>query len=284
VFLRELGDWVGMIPALAALAGAAFLWARSRDARLLRLTLGAAAIGAALFLRIQTPYIHHLDLVAPAIVVPIAGSLMLLFARAPRIALFAMAALGAVTLSPLAATLNTFGLAPIAGLPRAPRVDLDELERLKDWVDAHARPDVKVCGLGSSYTFSGQLIGELWQLRPEGDPSVSKLNVTMPDVDTVDGPPGAGLKDCAIIIVGDPVQTHLNPDYQQTVIVPSREMLTGQGIGAKVRRTGEVFHLEMDVSAVVFEHLAPLDDVDIAALQARWRAARTTLGFEERGR
>ena len=42
VFLRELGDWVGLIPALAALAGAALLWARSRDRRLLRLTLGGA--------------------------------------------------------------------------------------------------------------------------------------------------------------------------------------------------------------------------------------------------
>ena len=81
VFLRELGDWVGLIPALAALAGAAFLWTRSRDTRLLRLTLGAAAIAAALFLRIQTPYIHHLDLIAPAIVVPVAASLMLLFAQ-----------------------------------------------------------------------------------------------------------------------------------------------------------------------------------------------------------
>ena len=101
VFLRELGDWVGLIPALAALAGAAFLWARSRDKRLLRLTLGAAAIAAGLFLRIQTPYIHHLDLIAPAIVVPIAASLMLLFARAPRAALLGMAALGAITLSPL---------------------------------------------------------------------------------------------------------------------------------------------------------------------------------------
>ena len=86
VFLRELGDWVGLIPALAALAGAAFLWARSRDKRLLRLTLGGSAIAPRLFLRIQTPYIHHLDLIAPAIVVPIAASLMLLFANAPRLA------------------------------------------------------------------------------------------------------------------------------------------------------------------------------------------------------
>jgi hypothetical protein len=279
VFLHELGDWVGLIPALAALAGAAFLWARSRDTRLLRLTLGAAAIAGALFLRIQTPYIHHLDLITPAIVVPIAASLMLLFARAPRVALLGVAALGAITLSPFAAALNSAGLAPIAGLPRAPRVDLDELGRLKDWVDQRAQPDAEVCGLGSSYTFSGQLIGELWQLRPERGPSGPKLGVTMPDVDTVDGPPAAGLKDCAIIIVGDPIETHLDPNYQQTVIAPSREMLSGQGIGAKFRRTGEIFHLEKGVSAVVFERLAPLDDADIAALQARWRAARAALGF-----
>ena len=246
--------------------------------------LARLPLQASLFLRIQTPYIHHLDLIAPAIVVPIAASLMILFKQTPRIALLGVAALGAITLSPLAAALNPLGLAPIAGLPRAPRADLDELKRLKDWVDERARPDAKVCGLGSSYTFSGQLIGELWQLRPERSPSGSKLSVTMPDVDTVDGPPGASLKDCAIIIVGDPVQTHLDPDYQQTVIVPSREMLTGQGIGAKFRRTGEVFHLEKGVSAIVFERLAPLDDADIAALQARWRAARAALGFGERAR
>jgi hypothetical protein len=279
VLLRELGDCVGLVPALVALAAAAWLWTRSQDGRLLRLTLGAPVIAGALFLHVQTPYIHHLDLIAPAIVVPIAASLILLFARAPRAALFGVAALGAITLSPLAAALNPLGLAPIASLPRAPRADLDELGRLKDWVDGRARPDAKVCGLGSSYTFSGQLIGELWQLRPERGASRRDLGVTMPDVDTVEGPPSADLKDCAIMIVGDPVQTHLDPNYQQTVIVPSREMLTGQGIGAKFRRTGEVFHLEKGVSAVVFERLAPLDDADIATLRARWRAARAALGF-----
>jgi len=284
VFSRELADWVGLVPALAALGSAAFLWARSRDRRLLRLTLGSAGAAAALFLRIQTPYIHHLDLIAPAIAAPIAASLMLALARAPRAALLGLAGLSVLTLSPLAAALNPLGLAPIAGLPRAPRADLDELERLKDWVDQRARPDAKVCGLGSSYTFSGQLIDELWQLHPERETGPKpKTGVKMPDVDEVDGPPAAGLKDCAIIIVGDPVQTHLNPDHQQTVIAPSREMLTGQGIGAKFRRTGEVFHLEKGVSAVVFERIAPLDDADIAALQQRWRAARSALSFDESG-
>ena len=80
------------------------------------------------------------------------------------------------------------------------------------------------------------------------------------------------------------MQTHLDPDYQQTVIVPSREMLTGQGIGAKFRRTGEVFRLEKGVKAVVFERIAPLDESDIEALQDRWRAARAKLGFDRAGR
>ena len=285
VFLHQLGDWVGLLPALAALGGAALLWRRSADRRLLRLTLGSAAIAAALFLRIQTPYIHHLYLIAPAIAAPVAASLMLAFASRPRAALAALAALGAITLSPLAAALNPLALAPIAGLPRAPRADLDELERLKGWVDQRARLDARVCGLGSSYTFSGQLIGELWQLHPEREARFRpKTDVKTPDVDAVDGPPSASLMDCAIIIVGDPVQTHLNPDDQQTVVLPSREMLTGQGIGAKFRRTGEVFHLENGVSAIVFERLAPLNDADIAALQSRWRAARAALGFDEGGR
>ena len=144
--------------------------------------------------------------------------------------------------------------------------DLDELERLRDWADAHAGSAGKVCGLGSSYTFSGELIGELWQLHPErqGLGSRLKSDVMMSDIDTVEGPPVAELKDCAFVIVGDPVQTHLNPDYQQTVIVPSREVLTGEGIGAKFHRTGEVFHLERGVSAVVFERVAPIEDADIA--------------------
>ena len=99
----------------------------------------------------------------------------------------------------------------------------------------------------------------------------------MSDVDTVEGPPSREIGDCAVMIVGDPVQTHLIPAYQQTVIVPSREMLSGEGLGAHYRRTGEVFRLENGVKAVVFERISPLDDADMDALGDRWRAARAGL-------
>ncbi len=287
VFLADILHWFGAAGLGLALAGALILHARSADRRLLRLTCGAAVVAAMLFLRVQTPYVHHLYLVAPAAAALIAAPILLLFARAPAAGLAALVALAAMTLTPVVGAIAPKGFAPIGGLPHAPREDLAELERLKAWVDARARPDHRVCGLGSSYTFSGQLIQELWQLDATrsplyGDPKFWPY-VKMSDVDTVQGAPNPELKTCAILLVGDPVQTHLDPDYQLTVIVPSREMLAGEGIGAHYRRTGEVFHLERGVSAVVFEQTAPLDDADMAALADRWRAARERIAAGLRG-
>jgi hypothetical protein len=272
---EAVGDWCGFAMLALALGGAAFLLARS--GRLARLTFFTAPLSALLFLRVQSPYPHHLYLLAPAIAVFIAAPLLLLFAKSRPAGLTALAALGALTLTP-AGALAPRGLFPTAGQPHPPRTDLAELRRLKDWVDARARPDHKVCGFGSSYTFSGQLIGELWQLKADKFPltrsKAEETSVGMSDVDTVDGPPKAAIKDCAILIVGDPVQTHVIPAYQLTVTLPSREMLDGVGIGAHYRRTGEVFHLEHGVSALVFEQTSPLTDDDMAALAERWRAAR----------
>ncbi len=75
-------------------------------------------------------------------------------------------------------------------------------------------------------------------------------------------------------MVSDPAQRRLDPDDQQTIVVPAREMLAGEGIGAHYRRTGEVFHLDNGVAAIVFAQTSPLDDADMAALAERWRAAR----------
>ena len=278
IFLQGIGDWVGAGVFVLALAGGAVLAARSSDRRLLRLVVVTTAVAGCLFLRVQTPYAHHLYLIAPALAALIGAPILLLFQRSRVVGLAALTALVLATMTPMVGAFAPAGIAPTGGLPRAPRADLAELRRLKDWVDARARPDHRVCGLGSSYTFSGQLIDELWQLDAARSPIYGDLklrpSVKMSDVDTVDGPPNPDIQTCAFMLVGDPVQTHLDPSYQQTVIVPSREMLAGEGIGAHYRRTGEVFHLEKNVDAVVFERIAPLNDADIAALADRWRDAR----------
>jgi len=268
-----VGAWAGYAPLALAVMGAAFLGWRSRFARL---AFVSGPIAALLFLRVQSPYPHHLYLIAPFVMLGVAAPLTVLFARSRAAGAAALAALAALTMTPLGQRAPQ-GLFPAAALPPAPRADLAELARLKDWVDARATPSNKVCGLGSSYTFSGQLIDELWQLKADKSPLKrpgEASSVAMTDVDDVDGPPNPDIKDCAVMIVGDPVQTHVIPSHQLTVTLPANEILRGTGIGAHFGATGEVFALDHGVHARVFERIAPLADADMQALAERWRAAR----------
>jgi len=282
VLAAAVGDWAGFAPLALALIGGMFMLARSRR-RLTRLAFVTGPLAGALFLHVQSPYRHHLYLIAPFVALFIAAPLLVLFARSRVAGLAALATLAALTMTP-AGALMPKGWFPAAARPHAPRSDMAELARMRQWVDARATPAHKVCGLGSSYTFSGQLIGELWQLKADKSPltrsKAQATSVAMTDVDTVDGPPNPAMKDCAVMIVGDPVQTHVIPSYQLTVTLPSREMLEGVGIGAHYRRTGEIFHLEHGVSAVVFAQTSPLSAADMQALAGRWRAARAQV---ERG-
>lgn len=278
VVVADIFEWYGAALLVAAVCCALFLGFFSRDRRLLRLTCGSCLIATFLFLRIQSPAVHHVYLLTPAFAASIGAVLLLLFERWKFGALAALAGLAIFTLTPAISSWAPPGLAPTAGQPPAPRTDLAELRRLKGWIDAHAAPDHRYCVLGSSYTINDALVEELWQLDPKGSPLVedemSRTDVGMAHVDTRDGPPVEKLKECALMLVGDPVQTHLVPAYQQNVIVPASEMLAGVGIGANYRRTGEAFALEKGVKLVVFERIRPLGDEDIAALQARWRDAR----------
>jgi hypothetical protein len=287
IFIAQIFDWYGLGVLMLALGVASLLWIASDKGRLLRLTCGSALVAALLFLRVQTPYIHHVFLIAPAVCGIIGAGLLLLFERSSAAALACTGALALFTLTPIVGSFAPAGFAPTAGQPHKPRADMAELSRLKNWFDAHATPQHRVCAIGSSYTFSDQLIQELWQLNPVASPfypnPADRTDVVMAHVDTAEGAPVAGLKDCAVMLVGDPVQTHLVPQYQETIIVPASEMLAGTGIGAKYKRTGETFALENGVAVVVFERTAPLNDDDIAALTARWRDTRLANGVGLRG-
>jgi hypothetical protein len=287
VVVAELFDWYGAALLGAAVCCTIFLGFRSGDRRLLRLTCGSTLIAALLFLRVQSPAIHHAYLLTPAFAASIGAVILVLFERSKISALIAVLGLAAFTLTPAVSSWAPRGLAPTVGQPPAPRADLAELARLKAWIDANARPDHRYCVLASSYTINDAIVDELWQLDSKGLPNfageASKTSVGMAHVDTRDGPPVDKLKDCAIVLVGDPVQTHLVLAYQQTVVVPASEMLAGRGIGANYRRNGEIFELEKGVRLVVFDRIRPLDDADIAALQARWRAARDNNAAALRG-
>ena len=170
VLVADLFDWYGA--GLLAVAGAcvALLALRPGDRRLLRLTCGATAIAAALFLRVQSPAIHHVYLLTPLFAASIGAAILVLFGRRRVVALAALAGLAAVTLTPAASGWTPPGFAPTAGRPPAPRSDLAELARLKGWIATHAAPDHRYCVLASSYTINDAVVDELWQIDPSGLP------------------------------------------------------------------------------------------------------------------
>ena len=80
-----LARWLDVGP----LAGAAWLGWRSRFARL---ALISAPVAAALFLRVQSPYPHHLYLLAPFVALFVAAPLLRLYGRSRALGLAALAA------------------------------------------------------------------------------------------------------------------------------------------------------------------------------------------------
>jgi hypothetical protein len=272
---RRSGDFFGFAVPAAALASAAFLMTRG-NARLLRLTLASCAIAFAAMIYVQSPGPHHLYLLVPALTAPIGAAALVVFERRQRAAWAALIALGALALTPVASAVPRLAASPRPSFPPAPRADLAELARLRGWIDAHASPASRYCVLASNEDVSGVIVGELWQLDPVRAPVVraaERNDVMLPSVDGRDGPPGAAMKDCALLLVADPVATGLPREFQYSVALPAAEVLAGEGLGKNFRRTGEAFALDGGVRLVAFERAAPLTDADLAALRARWDAA-----------
>ena len=99
VVVAELFDWYGAALLCVALCCIIVLALRSRDGRLLRLTCGSTLIAALLFLRVQSPAIHHAYLLTPAFVATI-GAVIVMFARSRIAALAAVSGLALFTLTP----------------------------------------------------------------------------------------------------------------------------------------------------------------------------------------
>ena len=66
------------------------------------------------------------------------------------------------------------------------------------------------------------------------------------------------------ILVADPVQTHLRPEDQLNVVIPSRSLLDGTDIGRAWRRTGEKYKLADGIEASLFEKIREPTEEELA--------------------
>ena len=233
---------------------------RNKRSRPLAACLLTWAISSAwLICRIQLMGWQHYYI----IILPFAFSLVLLIAFALPKKNFAGAALIGVLAFNFLQTYS-FNLPRLFnnGYTIPVRHDIDELKVFV--ADLNQLNDKKIYLLASSELYNGTVLGKLYV--PNAHKALPNLLGTV-DVDLRDGFP---LKffDADIVLVAEPVQTHLLPKDQSVIVKPAELMLSPSPIAKHFKQIKTyTFHPESDgVSSVtfkVYEKISPFAEADI---------------------
>ncbi|MFO0851415.1 MAG: hypothetical protein U0871_23085 [Gemmataceae bacterium] len=266
---------------LAGLGLAAMIVARdSRRAGLF--VAGMVPVMGLHFLRVQDLNPHHLYLFLPAVLllptVPAARELARLPAWAAAAGIGLIMVVGAVWLAPVLderAEGLRGRLAPTAVCRPLVRPDRPEVERL---LDALAAEPGAWAVVSSSPAFHPSMLACAGRGLGRPAPAADRLLPTQ-EVDRVTGFP-ASLFRASLVLVADPVQTHL-PDVreQQTVVVPARHLLAGTGVGAAFDRLSAAFPLHDGVTVRLFRRARPVDRAAFDAFCEELRAAHPDRPF-----
>lgn len=279
--------YFGIIPLLVFLAAGIYLLLRPKQRINSIFLLLWSALCFALFIRVQTHGQQHLLMYSPAFM----GMLMLTYGeleaslreskRVPA-GLTAIAMSLTVSLSPFLprkqpgslselkkpAVLPSFSWSPPT---RPDAMTVVELLRRLDEFGAEGK---RVGLLASSFILNQDML-----LNSEASLSLPRVSdvsrsylVYLPDVDQRDGWSDA-LFGCDIIAVADPPQTHLGEENQAVVVLPARELLSGEGIGKGFRRLDESFCLSGGVTVYIFEKTRELTDEERESLREKFRAS-----------
>ena len=278
--------YFGIIPLLIFLAAGIYLMTRPKQRANAIFLLLWPILCFALFVRVQTHGQQHLLMYAPAF----AGMLILAFAeleacgRAGKrwVEITALATSAIVSLSPFLPRRQPSSLAELAKPAPLPsftwtpptRSDAMTVVELLRRLDEFGAEGKRVGLLASSFVLNQDML-----LNSEASLSLPRVSdvprsylVYLPDVDLRDGWSDA-LFECDIIAVADPPQTHLGEDNQAVVVLPARELLSGEGIGEAFRRLDERFTLDGGVTVYIFEKTRELTPEECESLREKFRAA-----------
>lgn len=153
------------------------------------------------------------------------------------------------------------------------RSDALTVVELLRYLDGFGEEGKRVGLLASSFILNQDIL-----LNSEASlslPRVSDISrnylVYLPDVDQRDGWSDA-LFDCDIIAVADPPQTHLGEENQEVVVLPAKELLSGEGIGRAFRQLDKSFSLDGGVKVYIFEKTRALTDAECEGLRMKFNA------------
>lgn len=152
------------------------------------------------------------------------------------------------------------------------RADAPELKRLGTWLAHRVAPGDRYCVLASSTTLNLSLSAGIWQLDPR-DPQLLWLKtkaIPLSEVDTMSGPRPRDIAQCSVVLIGEPLQTHLAAENQQAVIIPAKDILTGSGIGAAFKKLPDEFTLSRGVRVLAYARIRPITEAELLDLRRRF--------------
>ena len=269
-------------PALALLTLLAMLWSEvaTQARRLLLLLIISTTVSCALFMLVQSPSQHHYYLLMPlfgAGIVVLSLRIQLRCGPVPAVALAVLLLLGSALISRAPALSNS---------DRMPFHDLrswlpdqqaggEGLVSVAKWLMSQENRSQKFCLIASGTKINQSIMLELWQIAPEIPLfQFQDRMVFLGEVDSRDGPPGAGLDQCEIALVAWPPQTHLPKGRQYSVELPATDLIEATGIGAAYQRLPKTFDLVPSVTIYAFRKDREPTEAEYTDLVQRFHEAR----------
>jgi hypothetical protein len=150
-----------------------------------------------------------------------------------------------------------------------------ELARLGHWLDENVGAEAHYCIAASGVSVNTSVLANLWQVDPSlrGGAGASRA-VELQQVDTRDGPPDARLRQCQVMIVATPPQTHIRPSDQQSILLLRDAMLDGLGPGRAYTKLDTVFSLPSGITLSVYRQTSPITDDELRAVRRQFYATK----------
>lgn len=229
---------------------------------------------------VQSPSQHHYYLLMPlfgAGIVVLSLRIQLRWGAGPAIAIIALLLLGGASVS------------RVNGLFSADRLPFHDLRSwlpgkqaggeglvtIAQWLMSEENRSQKFCLIASGSKINQSIMREVWQIAPQIPLSAFHDRMVMlGEVDSRDGPPGAGFNRCEIALVAWPPQLHLPKGRQYNVELPATDLMESMGIGAAFHRLPETFDLFPGVKVYVFRKDREPTGAEYSELVQRFHDAR----------
>lgn len=226
-----------------------------------KITLGLVQIAACFtaFVQVQSHGQQHLLMYLP----PIAFVAVYALARAPQYMSAFLAISTAVycffpKIQPASIKdIETPDLFPSFHFYGPQRSDMDELLRLADYLDSLSQREEKTAVvLASSFTLNYETIASV---RASMDLPEPEVKTTLQYHGTVDKRDAFNWNTAfaEYVVVGDPVQTHLGEENQQTLAILAQHILDGTGPGKAYIQLAPTFELANGVTVRIYKQLRP---------------------------